>query len=162
LETVTKRLYEGMFLVDSNLAAQEWQKVIDEIQRIIGRAGAEVVSLKKWDDRRLTYDIRGKSRGTYILVYFTCDTDKIKGIERDVQLSELILRVLVLRTEKMTSEDIAKATPAESVAAEAAASQSDQETEDKDDDEDDDYDDDDSEENDAGQDQADDAEKSDA
>jgi len=115
LETALKRLYEGMFLVDSALAAQDWQKILNEVQRILDRAGAEVVSLKKWDERRLCYDIQGKSRGTYILVYFNCDTDKIKGIERDVQLSELITRVLTLRTDRMSKEDIERPTPLEAV-----------------------------------------------
>jgi len=113
LETATKRLYEGMFLVDSGLAAQDWQKVIDEIERMMKRASADIVSLKKWDDRRMTYDIQGKSRGTYILVYFNCDPEKVKGIERDVQLSEQMMRVLILRTDRMTQEDFEKATPAE-------------------------------------------------
>ena len=149
METVTKRLYEGMFLVDSNLAAQDWQKVIDEIQRIVKRADAEVVSLKKWDDRRLTYDIQGKSRGTYILVYFNCDTDKVKGIERDVQLSELIMRVLVLRTDKMAPEDLEKATPAEMDISEKPESQDDEET----DTDEDDYDHDDTDAEESGDDE---------
>jgi len=110
-----------MFLVDSALAAQDWQKILDEIQRVLDRAGAEVVSLKKWDERRLCYDIDGKSRGTYILVYFNCDTDKVKGIERDVQLSETITRVLILRTDKMSDADMGQPTPLETQAAEEAA-----------------------------------------
>ncbi|MHC5087344.1 MAG: 30S ribosomal protein S6, partial [Planctomycetota bacterium] len=105
METAVKRLYEGMFLVDTALAAQDWQVILDEVQRIMDRAEAEVVSLKKWDERRLCYDIQKKSRGTYILVYFNCETGKIGGIERDVQLSELITRVLVLRTDRMSPED---------------------------------------------------------
>jgi len=109
-----------MFLVDSALAAQDWQVILDEIQRVLDRAEAEVVSLKKWDERRLCYDIQKKSRGTYILVYFNCETDKIGGLERDVQLSELITRVLVLRTDRMTSGDLEKLTPLEAVAAEEA------------------------------------------
>lgn len=115
METALKRLYEGMFLVDSALAAQDWQKILNEVQRILDRAGAEVVSLKKWDERRLCYDIQGKSRGTYILTYFNCDTDKVKGIERDVQLSELMTRVLMLRTDRMSKEDIERPTPLEAV-----------------------------------------------
>lgn len=115
METAVKRLYEGMFLVDSALAAQDWQKVLDELQRVLDRAGAEVVSQRKWDERRLCYDIQGKSRGTYILIYFNCDTEKVKGIERDVQLSELITRVMILRTDRMTTADIEKPTPLEAV-----------------------------------------------
>ena len=121
METVVKRLYEGMFLVDSTLAAQDRQVVIDEIQRMMTRADADVVSLKTWDERRMTYDIRGKSRGTYILVYFNCDPEKVKGIERDVQLSELLMRVMILRTDKMKQSDIEKATPAENAPVEAPA-----------------------------------------
>jgi ribosomal protein S6 len=120
LETAVKRLYEGMFLVDTALAAQDWQVILDEVQRIMDRAEAEVVSLKKWDERRLCYDIQKKSRGTYILVYFNCETGKIGGIERDVQLSELITRVLVLRTDRMSPEDLEKLTPLEAAAAEEA------------------------------------------
>lgn len=120
METAVKRLYEGMFLVDSALAAQDWQKIIDEIKRVLDRAEAEVVSLKKWDERRLCYEVNKKSRGTYILTYFNCDTSKIGGIERDVQLSELVTRVLVLRTDRMTPEDLQRCTPLEAVAAEEA------------------------------------------
>jgi small subunit ribosomal protein S6 len=120
LETALKRLYEGMFLVDSALAAQDWQVIIDEVQRVMDRAEAEVISLKKWDERRLCYEVQKKSRGTYILAYFNCETSKIGGIERDVQLSELLTRVLVLRTDRMTPEDLEKLTPLEAVAAEEA------------------------------------------
>lgn len=118
METVTKRLYEGMFLVDSGLAAQDWQKVINEIERMMKRAEADVVSMRKWDDRRMTYDIEGKSRGTYILVYFNCDPEKVKGVERDVVLSEMVMRVLILRTDRMTKDDLEKPTPAEAGPAE--------------------------------------------
>ena len=120
METAVKRLYEGMFLVDSALAAQDWQKILDEIKRIMDRAEAEVVSQKKWDERRLCYEVNKKNRGTYILTYFNCETSRIGGIERDVQLSELITRVLVLRTDKMTPGDLEKLTPLEAVAAEEA------------------------------------------
>ena len=111
MSTAVKRLYEGMFLVDSNEAASDWQGVIDAIEKIFSRADAEVVSLKKWDDRRMTYQIKKKSRGTYILTYFNADPLKITSIERDVQLSEQILRVMVLTTDRMSQEDIDRATP---------------------------------------------------
>ena len=111
MSTAVKRLYEGLFLVDSNEAASDWQGVIDAIEKIFSRAEAEVVSLKKWDERRLAYAIRKKSRGTYILTYFNADPLKISSVERDVQLSERILRVMVLTTERMSQEDIDRETP---------------------------------------------------
>ncbi len=113
METVTKnKLYEGMFLADSALAGPDWDGVKNTIKKILEKAGAEIVTIKKWDDRKLAYEIRGKSRGTYILCYFRADGGKIKDIENAVKLSEHIMRVLILNAEKMTSEDIEKDTPA--------------------------------------------------
>ena len=113
METMAeKKLYEGMFLVDSGKAASDWDGVNAAIKKILDRAEAEIVSMRKWDDRRLAYDIRSTSRGTYLLCYFKVDGQKIQGIEKSVQLSENIIRVLILSTEQMTKEDIEKDTPA--------------------------------------------------
>ena len=43
-------------------------------------------------------------RGTYILAYFKADGRRIAGIEKDVLLSEKIMRVLILGTEKRPPE----------------------------------------------------------
>lgn len=112
METVTRKLYEAMFLVDSALAAQDWDGVLGTIKGVLERAEAEVVSLRKWGDRRLAYEIDRKTRGTYILCYFRTDGPRIGNIERDVQLSERIMRLLILSTENRTAEDIEKDTPA--------------------------------------------------
>ena len=107
-----KKLYEGMFLVDSAKAASDWDGINAAIKRILDKAEAEIVSIRKWDDRRLAYDIKGTSRGTYLLCYFRADGRQIQGIEKAVQLSEKIIRVLVLNTDQMTQTDIEKDTPA--------------------------------------------------
>jgi small subunit ribosomal protein S6 len=119
LKTVAAKLYEGMFLVDSALAASDWQGVNDTISSILTKVGAEIVSINKWDDRRLAYDIRGKSRGAYILAYFRVDGSRITEIERAVQLSEQIMRLLVLSIEDLGEGYLAKET-SEVMAQEAA------------------------------------------
>jgi small subunit ribosomal protein S6 len=107
----TKRLYEGMFLVDSTLAAADWEGTLAVIENILKRAEAEVVVIRKWGERKLAYDIDHKSRGTYILSYFKVDPRRVTGIEKDVQLSEKVMRVLILTTEdrpaEMVEQDIA-------------------------------------------------------
>ncbi len=112
LKTVVAKLYEGMFLVDSALAASDFDGVNNTIRGILEKVGAEVVSMKKWDERRLAYDIKGKSRGTYILAFFRVDGTKIGEIERAVQLSEQVMRVLILNADVMGEEQMEKDTPA--------------------------------------------------
>jgi small subunit ribosomal protein S6 len=114
-----------MFLVDSALAAADWDGMVALVESILKRADAEVVVIRKWSERKLAYDVDHKPRGTYILVYFKVDPRRVSGIEKDVQLSEKIMRVLVLTTEgrpqEMIDQDIAGVTRQEvsEVAAEA-------------------------------------------
>jgi small subunit ribosomal protein S6 len=105
LETV-KRLYEAMFLVDSGQAASEWDGVIGLIENILKRAEAEVVCLRKWSDRKLAYEVEHKGRGTYILCYFKADGRKIAGVERDIRLSERIMRSLILTAEDRPADHV--------------------------------------------------------
>jgi small subunit ribosomal protein S6 len=124
-----KKLYEGMFLVDSAKAASDWDGINAAIKRILDRAKAEIVSMRKWDDRRLAYDIRGVSRGTYLLCYFRADGGQIQSIEKAVQLSEKVIRVLILNTDQMTQEDIDKETPATKAEKEKAMAEQSREVE---------------------------------
>jgi small subunit ribosomal protein S6 len=101
-----------LFLVDSAEAAADWQGINEHIKKVFERNGAQIVSIRKWDERPLAYTIMGKNRGTYILVYFNSPSDKIALIERDSQLSERIMRVLILRADHLTKEDMEKETPA--------------------------------------------------
>ena len=116
METVAKnKLYEGMFLIDSSQAGADWDRIMAAIRTILEKAGAEIDSIRKWDDRRLAYEIKGKSRGTYILSYFRVDGERIQDIEKSVRLSEKIMRVLILSAERLRPEDIEKDTPATKV-----------------------------------------------
>ena len=76
------KLYEAMFLVDSAEATTDWDGVTATIKNILEKAGAEIVSIRKWDDRKLAYEIKGKGKGTYILCYFKVGGSKLQGIKR--------------------------------------------------------------------------------
>lgn len=100
------KLYEAMFLVDSAEATTDWDGVTANIKNILEKAGAEIVSMSKWGDRKLAYDINGKGKGTYILCYFKAEGSKLQDIDRDIHLSERIMRALVLCAENRPTEDV--------------------------------------------------------
>ena len=110
MKTVAAKLYEGMFLVDSAIAASDWQGIINTIRSILDKAGVEIVSVDKWDERKLAYGIKGKTRGTYILAYFRADGPQIAPIERSAQLSEDIIRALILCVEDVDERYLTKKT----------------------------------------------------
>lgn len=101
-------LYEAMFLFDPTFAGS-FENCEAEIKRIMDRAEGQIVFLRKWEERRLAYKLKGRKRGVYVLVYFNAPPGKITGFERDAMLSENVLRVLVLRADGMTPELMEKA-----------------------------------------------------
>lgn len=99
-------VYEGMFLANQ-AAAASFGDLIAHINSLFERANAEVISMKKWDERRLAFEIDKQKRGVYILTYFKCPTDMIGHLERDVQISDQLLRLLVTSADHLTDEEIA-------------------------------------------------------
>jgi small subunit ribosomal protein S6 len=122
-----------MFLFDSTFAA-DFSKAKEEVQRILQRAGAEIVFLEKWEERKLAYEIDGRKRGCYVLTYFNCDGSKIVGIERDARLSEPILRILVKKADGITREQMEKYMPHHGRSAEDRRDSQDDDDRDDDDD----------------------------
>lgn len=93
------KTYEGMLLIDPTVAAREWDRVVEEVERIAKRNGAEVLQISRWGERKLSYPVRRNSRGAYVLAYFAAPPGALKGIRADLQLSEVVLRSLLLRHE---------------------------------------------------------------
>jgi len=93
------KTYEGMLLVDPTVAAREWNRVVEEIDRIVKRHEATVLQVSKWGERKLSYPVRRSNRGTYVLAYFAAPAGALAKIKADFQLSEVILRSLLVRHE---------------------------------------------------------------
>src|SRR5437016_3425158 len=94
-----------MFLFDPTVTA-DWEAVKTELGRLLERAGARVIVLQKWDERRLSYEIRGRKRAIYALTYFEADPMKIADLERDVRLSEAVLRCMVAQANHLSDEEM--------------------------------------------------------
>ncbi len=89
------KLYEAMFVVDSNKSRQDHEKVVEELGSVIQKGGGELVNCDKWDERKLAYALKRHRRGTYYLSHFRSDGEAIGRIERAAQLNETVLRVMI-------------------------------------------------------------------
>jgi ribosomal protein S6 len=106
--------YEVMFLFDT-AAVRDWAGIEEEVRRLCERIGAQLLVCVKFDERKLAFEIARRKRGTYVLTYIDAPVERIGDLERDVRLSEVILRALVLRADKLTEAKLAelRAHPAE-------------------------------------------------
>jgi len=102
----TPRLYEGMFLIDQQQMAGDLNAALNFVQQLIERREGEIVSLRKWEERRLAYAINGQKRGTYLLTLFRAQPQQIQSMERDVNLSDMVSRVMFIRGDHMGEVEV--------------------------------------------------------
>jgi len=93
----TAPLYEGLFLLDQQAVATDFAGAIDDLKALLERSEVDLITLVKWDERKLAYDIKGQRRGTFLLALFRCDGSQISRIERACNLSDTVLRCLIIR-----------------------------------------------------------------
>jgi len=98
-------IYEGFFLFPQSAAAN-LQAATDHLDELLKRAGVEVVSFRKWDERRLAFEVKGNKRGVYFLVYFRAAPQRLVGLERDCNLSEHLLRSMITRADHIPEAEI--------------------------------------------------------
>ena len=104
------KLYEGMFLLDSNRFSADPDGATNEVLGILGKAGATVVAHRPWQEGRLAYEVEGQRKGLHYLTYFRTEGGTaITDINRSVQLSEMVLRHLVIQQPKVLFEAMVEA-----------------------------------------------------
>lgn len=97
--------YEGLFLFPQ-AATADLGGAVEHVRDLLIRIDAEVLSLSKWEERRLAYDIRGNKRGLYLLAYFKAGTESIAALERSCSLSEQLLRTMFIRADHLTEDEM--------------------------------------------------------
>jgi small subunit ribosomal protein S6 len=105
-----KNTYEGMFLI-SPAVTVEAEKGIGIVKGMIERHQGEILVIKKWDERKLAYEIKGQKRGLYIIAYFTAPGAAVAQIERDVNLSDEVLRVMVTDASHLNKDEMEAVEP---------------------------------------------------
>ena len=97
--------YEGLFLLDSNRYARD-PAIATQIAETIESAGGQVKVSRLWDERRLAYPINKMRKGTYWLVYFSIDTQKMTELNRAFQLNDNVVRMLFVKLHERLADAI--------------------------------------------------------
>jgi len=110
-----ERIYEGMFLIDNAVVREDWNKAKSIVTGVLEKHGGQVLSARRWDERRLAYPMKGKNRATFLLTYYNIPAENIPAMRRDFELNEQVLRSLELLVDAVPEGE------AEHVAAEGAS-----------------------------------------
>ncbi len=94
--------YELTYIIDPRLDDEARKALIERFTGIIEKNGGEISKVDEafWGKRRLAYPINDMTEGYYVLTTFKSESDLPREIERNLQISESVLRYLVIKLEE--------------------------------------------------------------
>src|ERR1700709_403105 len=106
-----------MVILDPEIYDRTVAPSLDKVLNVIRNDGGTIDSVDIWGRRRLAYEINKKSEGIYAVVNFTAEAAATTELDRQLKLSEAVMRTKVRRAE----EAIAMVATAAKLADEKAA-----------------------------------------
>ncbi len=93
------RHYEMMVILDPQLDERTVAPSLEQFLGVVRTQGGSVDKVEIWGKRRLSFEIDKRTEGIYAVVNISCTPDTVAELDRQLSLSETILRTKVLRRE---------------------------------------------------------------
>ena len=92
--------YELMVILDPEIDERTVAPSLDKFLNVIRNDGGTIDNIDIWGRRRLAYEIKKKTEGIYAVVNMTSNSAATVELDRQLGLSEAVLRTKVLRAEE--------------------------------------------------------------
>ena len=97
-------LYESVFIARQDVPAQEVEALTERFQGIISEFGGEIAQHEYWGLKGLAYRIKKKRKGHYTMLRMDAPPAAVQEMERNMRISEDILRYLTVRINALDEE----------------------------------------------------------
>ncbi len=113
--------YELMVILDPEIDERTVAPSLDKFLNVIRADGGTVDNVDIWGRRRLAYEINKKTEGIYAVVQLTANSSATVELDRQLKLSEAVMRTKVLRAEEGIAQVAAAKVLSDAKAARKAA-----------------------------------------
>ncbi len=96
------RRYESMIVLRADLQEAGTKEQIERVRKLLEGQGAEIGGVHEWGLRELAYEIEKERRGFYVLVEYVATSVAVAELERNLKLSDAVLRFVSVRQGKDT------------------------------------------------------------
>lgn len=93
-------LYEHVFLARQDLSQQQVDDLVNQYKGVIEAGGGTIGRVENWGLKSLTYRIRKNRKAYYTLMDVDAPAAAVNEMERQMGLSENVLRFLTIRVDK--------------------------------------------------------------
>ena len=91
--------YETMVILSPGLTKEEADKLVDKYADVIKAQQGEVTKIDRMGKRKIAYEMKKQQEGTYALIVFNAQGPCVAELERQLRLSDEVLKFQTLRQE---------------------------------------------------------------
>jgi small subunit ribosomal protein S6 len=93
--------YEHVFLVRPDVSAQQVDQFVETYKTLIADRGGTIPKTEYWGLRNITYRINKNRKAHYTLMNITAPPAAVAEMERQMRLSEDVMRFLTVRVDEL-------------------------------------------------------------
>lgn len=109
------RPYEVVYIFDPALDEETINSKLAAFHALVAAPGVDAPQLNHWGRRSLSYQIKKRDTGYYVVATFTADAKALPEFERAIKLDDSVIRhLVVVNDEPPTPPNYAAVKPADS------------------------------------------------
>jgi small subunit ribosomal protein S6 len=97
-------LYEHIFMARQDVTSQQVEAMIDQYKGVIEENGGKVEKTEMWGIKSLAYRIKKNRKAHFTLFNLDAPAAAVAEMERQMRISEDILRFMTIRMEELETE----------------------------------------------------------
>ena len=97
-------LYEHIFLARQDVTSQQVEAMADQYKAVIEQNGGKVEKTEMWGVKSLAYRIKKNRKAHFTLFNIDAPATAVAEMERQMNISEDILRFMTIRVEELETE----------------------------------------------------------
>ena len=95
------RTYELTFIVRVDPNEEVINEAVDQVKQWVEADGnSKVTNIDRWGRRKLAYELRKQREGYYVLFTVDGSPESLPEVERNLKLSDRVLRYLIVRADE--------------------------------------------------------------
>jgi small subunit ribosomal protein S6 len=107
------KYYETLYLLNPNLAAEEYGEIVGKFTDVVGKNGGEVIRVDEWGKKSLAYEVKRFDRGYYVLLSFCGESGITTPLHRELRLDDRVLKYQTVKLSDQADPEELKAKAAE-------------------------------------------------
>ena len=99
--------YETTMVFRPDISGDAIESGLDKLRTRVEKDG-KLLAINHWGKKRLAYEIQKHTRGVYVHAQYLGGGSLVAGLERDLRLSEQVLRFLTVKVQEKVNPEQAE------------------------------------------------------